>query len=276
MKRRNAFTLVQLLVVVAVVMVSVLAVVVWMTSRRWVGGRESDRRALCRANIHTIVAAMREYSTDDQGKLFPSAFPTVGGINAIGIGRDRKEIAGNAGASRSLFLLIRNDYVGFKAFLCPSAVSYVGHEVDETVDIDTEYDFPSHKNLSYSYQVQKRGPAGEAGHPTTIMDSSDLAVYADRSPVSGEDGWRASGGGYVATPDLARVGQNSFNHDQAGQNVGFADASVRWETTPQVGPVDATSKKPDNIWVTEDTATGGDGGVDPIYPTSDMDSVLWP
>lgn len=274
MIRRNGVTLVRLLVSVVSIILALVVIFVLVTSMRRT--RSFARQVACEANVHKTVAAMREYATNDEDTLLPSALPAVSGINAIGIGRDRKGIASSAGASRSLFLLIRNDYVSLKAFVCPSAEKRLGHEVNQTIDIDAQYDFPSYKNLSYSYQVQKTDPASGAGHRTGLMASSDLAVYADRSPLSGQDGWSARGWGYAATPDLARRTQNSFNHDQVGQNVGFADGSVHWETTPQVGAVDAISKKPDNIWVTEDRATGGDAGVDPIYPTSKLDSVLWP
>lgn len=276
MKRRNGFTLVELLIVVAIIalLASIMLPVYSLA-------KELARRTVCKGNAHTVVAAMREYATNDEDKVFPNAFPENPGVAAIGLNRTTKDAditaAVQVGASRSLFLLIRKDYASFKAFVCPSAESYLGHEIDETIDLETEYDFSSHTSLSYSYQVQKKDDDDTpAGHPTSIIDSSQLAVYADRNPISGRSGWTPSGTGYVATGDVTRLSQNSFNHNQAGQNVGFADASIRWVLNPYVGPEDTTSNQPDNIWVTENTATGLDGGISPIYPTSDLDSVLWP
>ena len=42
---------------------------------------------------------------------------------------------------------------------------------------------------------------------------------------------------------------NSFNHNQRGENILNDDGSVRWVTTPDVGP------KYDNIWTVQGDST---------------------
>ena len=253
MKHRLGFTLIELLIVVAIilVLVGILAPAVRQAL-------ELARRAKCSGNLGTTIKEMHEYAAENGGS-FPATLITTP-LNSGNIGRNRTSATGyespagvfRGGNSRNLWLMIRLDYLQVDHMICLST----DDEADESDP--TFYDFEDHTRISYSLHVQKSD--GTDYFPITTLSPASKAVLADRNPISGRTGWLASGpGGTYSKPetDSAEGGydeweNNSFNHEQEGQNVAYVDSHVGWATTPDVGIDD------DNIW-TWANATYDDG-----------------
>jgi len=292
MKCKKGFTLVELLVVIGIIALLATILLPYLDL-----AKELARRTICKGNISAIIVGMRQYATDDKDNMFPNDSPTISGTSYIGVtmggrsynpdpGADNAgAIGSNAGTSRCLFLLFRSEHVSLKAFICPST----DHEVDTEADPENDHDFDSEDRLSYSTQVQKWDRGADKGFPTGLADSSELAVVADRNPISGNESWGDSGTGRKTDPgaDAGNAKQsgfdekekNSYNHRQRGQNVGYSSSTVRWTQTPRVGPIDKDTNQPDNIWCWEKVSDGTDlmgAGVHSEYPTSRNDSFLWP
>jgi len=264
----RGFTLIELLVVIAII--ALLVSILLPSLNR---AKELAKRVTCASSLNSIGKSCNLYSGDYAG-CFPNFLPDTPNPNCLG-GPDAsfwetEDLGSGNGNSRSLYLLVRKKYVGTKMFICTST----DHKADPEVDITLEYDFRNQLNLSYSYQVQKNN-IGNFYFPTTVASKSSLAILADRTPISGGATWAA----YWVSPsadDKARWEENSFNHDQDGQNVMYADSHVIFTKTPYVGINN------DNIWCWEDTdgsdSTGSQPGRDfrKASPTSDEDSFLWP
>ena len=160
-------------------------------------------------------------------------------------------------------------------------------------------------------QVQKRF-INASYFPVTTMSEAGLGVIADRNPALGPDAWSGSdAAGYTCTvpanggpnrrcgmdktyPQADANGTitvtgNSFNHAAAGQNVACADASVRFQGSPNCGgklwnwtdPVDGKTKTVgDNIWTAAPLSPGNPNDGSPVFtvgapPAALWDSVLW-
>lgn len=299
MKRRAAFTLVELLVVIGIIalLLSILMPVLGQA-------KELARRQQCKGNLGAIAKGISQYA--GEYTYWPVESPTIMGINNIGSNRT---VNGNpttiigvanggpstAGPSRALYLLVQYKQASPAAFICPSTSDHLPDKLpsDKTIRY---YDFETEKNLSYSYQVMK-APSGKQLRPIWQGSNTSLIYLADRNPISGIDGWTTSGTGSTASvTDVDRGGsdeydQNSFNHRQAGQNVVAIDASIRWAETPLCGVTHnylsgGTAKtKTDNIWTptfTDTDSAEAKGTFDASSAVPDdewaenIDSFLWP
>ncbi len=267
MRQRSGFTLVELLIVIAIV--SMLVGMVMPSLGR---ARELARRAACKANLKAIGNAMYAYAT--QSNTYPDVYPDRGGAYMVGaaVTDPKYSLKGN---SCSMYLLVRLGDVPSSAFICPST----DHQVHPDENSGTNDDFRSHMNLSYSMQVQRREQtsAGVA-KPVRLNSEPTMAYLADRTPLTGDTSWKShSSGGSEAVPAEAtlrggitdadgqsNVQQNSYNHEydgmREGQNVLYVDQHVEWKLTPNSG-IDG-----DNIWTWDDGSeagsTGGRNGAD--------------
>jgi len=193
-------------------------------------------------------------------------------------------VTAQAGVSRALYLLVLYKYASTSNFVCPEVPD---HRRDELPPPGTTYfDFRDHKSLSYSYQVMKRGATGRISQ-LWMGSNPDIAILADRNPISGVDGW--SGDHAVPIPDPGNrkksgydeFDRNSFNHAQQGQHVVSIDTSIRWTDTPYCGAPD-TTRTPnvaDNIWTPRFASTAAPGFVADSSPDAapeTPDSFLWP
>jgi len=246
--RRTGFTLVELLVVIGII-----AMLVGIIAPFLGDARETARRAVCRKNMHSVGEAMNLYATEF--KMFPALYtdPPYENASIVGSHVTDHDYA-RKGNSVNMYVLVRRDSISDKAFICPST----DHEVNVNANPATDDDFRSYRNLSYSMHVQRREPssAGE-WRPLRITSDSDMALVADRTPISGESTWTVLSGDGGTQSDPSADGDeggldegesNSFNHDREGQNVLYRDGHVLWRTSPNAG------LNGDNMWTWSDGA----------------------
>ena len=271
MNRRVAFTLIELLIVMAILGVLVTMLVPVIT-----GQIEEARRKSCQANLHAIGQKMTEYAHDNKGR-FPAVYGNVSGGRCIHAGAADPTFFAK-GNSCNMWVLVREDRVAEQGFICPST----DHSVDATSDPENEDDFVTHNSLSYSMHNQTGdNDNGPDWFPLTLLSPSGMALMADRNPIAGicPEPWPTWKGGEFCNPDstaLAEHKNNSLNHDQEGQNVVFVDGHVDWCETPKVGI------NGDNIWTWDDGTEWGSVGskngltYSMTSPSNDTDSLLFP
>lgn len=303
MLRRNAFTLVELLVVMAII---ILLVAIVAPSFQPV--IEMARQSKCRGNLNKIIKDCRAYALA-QNDFFPNAYPTVtasiiGGPERF---KDLNATAVNAaapakcGMTRSMFLLVRVQKISVASFICPSTEDVAYTTVDLGTTATGEYDFKSYKNISYSYQYQKDKSDGMY-FPVTTASDAGLAVLADKNPALGPDAWTVGSDTLGWTPSVplngaakqygldktvrnadGTISGNSYNHDQTGQVVAYADSHVTFQATPNAGarqwrwtdPTDNTVKPAgDNIWTAGAALDGAPVLTLTATPSKQTDSML--
>ncbi|MBN2583945.1 MAG: prepilin-type N-terminal cleavage/methylation domain-containing protein, partial [Planctomycetes bacterium] len=218
-KPHAGFTLVELLIVV--VIISILISIMLPVTGEVI---ERVRRVRCATNLKTIVQGCMTYASDHRGR-WPNAFTpdsTRGDLlpDAPGEGdglRDENtedhrgvdnEDAVVDSTTAGLWLLVVKGIVIQEAFICPSTED----QPDFIRNPGEVRDFLSRRHISYSYQNLR----GKFSNPS----SGKLAVLADRSPF------------FDPLNETDDEEANSFNHQQAGQNVAFADARVEWFSEP--------------------------------------------
>ncbi len=247
MRRRNGFTLVELLIVIGIIAMLV-GVLMPTVGRVWI----LARRGTCKGNLASIAKGMNAYSASEQA--FPNVYSDLGGSHLVGA-KVTDPSYDQKGNSCNMYLMVRGDYVDSAAFLCPST----GYERHPKQNPKTDDDFRGYENLGYSMHVQK-----SLAQALQIRASAFMPIMADRTPLSGRDDWEPvnpndDSFGFKATPDYSNAAEtaisNSYNHEREGQNVAFRDASVTWSITPNAG------LNGDNIWTLDgvEEYTGREG-----------------
>jgi prepilin-type N-terminal cleavage/methylation domain-containing protein len=200
MKKIKAFTLIEMLVVVAIIAL-LIAILLPSLSK----ARELARQTICGTNMKEIGTTFYIYQSDNLDE-----FPTVahdtppdqttpeieyignmgGGLGGAPEDPKRDEISESRtdntegstriSTTRSLWLLVRTGEVIPKQFVCPSA----DDSVDPTVDVTTYFDFIGYNACSYGYQIPY-------DNTNTCRPSADadprMAIAADRGPWSSAD-----------------------------------------------------------------------------------------
>ncbi len=279
-----------------VIVAAILAAILGPALSRLDGNGGLPRRAICSANIRGIIQSMVIYAQSYNGCL-PSVKPAgatfVNGIDplrgtptALGTidpesgllahqtngGRAANSLAGSPLAC--LWLLIIDGGVTAESFICPADPS----AVQPSALFETTSQNKARYYLNFGMGHNGRLPDGQGesysmafpwinGKPAPWWNAnlnenylSNIPLVCDMAPMQdphapGKDARD------VTQPLHNKFGNyvfNSGNHDGDGQNVGFADDHVAWETNPYAG-VDQ-----DNIFTSGQTGTQG-GGI-PIVP----------
>jgi prepilin-type N-terminal cleavage/methylation domain-containing protein len=245
---QNAFTLVELLVVIGII---TLLIAILLPAG--LSARERARRISCSSNLRQIGQAMKLYAIDNKGQ-YPRTMMEEGASviwafhfepdidpfdKTINVNRLTNDI------TAAYFLLLRYRYLVPLMFICPSSdqvpeesegITRRGNFARSPVDITNDLRIQHGKTLSYSFASPYTTPgdvnpgSGMPGWRLSPKSRGDLPVGADRN--DGEDDWAAKK--MNAPRDLIRK-MNSRNHKSEGQNVLHNDGSVRWAETPFVG-----------------------------------------
>jgi prepilin-type processing-associated H-X9-DG protein len=252
--------------------------------------RETASRAKCASNLHQIGLAILLYQNDSQ-QMYPEttkdtsddpkptwgspyqADKTIGPIaNADPFETGNKASPAANDVSASFFLLMRNEQITSRVFVCPStsltAWDFGGGT--NTAQNWTNWNGCDGiaKHDSYSYQNPFASKAAiERGFQLKNPDAT-LAVAADINP-----GGDAVTSVKIDSPDEKMKLANSPNHQQEGQNVLYADGHAEWQSSPFCG------SQHDNIYTAagpEITDAGRGTAVVVAGATGPTDSILLP
>jgi prepilin-type N-terminal cleavage/methylation domain-containing protein/prepilin-type processing-associated H-X9-DG protein len=229
---RRAFSLVELLVVIGIIVILFSIFVPYIAKVR-----EADHRAHCAENLRTIMAGLQSYARSNHG-MFPrviydpahdpdgySAF--TGAASPDPFARDTQVRPNDVTAS--LWLLVRTSLAQPGLFICPSASEYL--EPTDPGEWKHRSNFSGRQHLSYSYA----SPFSSAlGYTLNEYLPADFALMADKNPAITRFGSNVTAPPWDA-PAFAMAQANSNNHDRAGQNVLYADGHVAFQTTPYCG-----------------------------------------
>jgi prepilin-type N-terminal cleavage/methylation domain-containing protein/prepilin-type processing-associated H-X9-DG protein len=253
--KRKGFTLIELLVVIAII---AMLMGILMPALQKV--RVIAARLVCGSNCSAIGKAMMVYSNDNKDEL-----PIWGKCTAVGA--DCNDYS-KAPVTKSLFLLVRREYVSVDQFICKNEGSkatdlntcYDRHPPGMTLITDYE-DFGgivgnpttakadgvvrvdsrtsdlvrnAGTHCSYSYHAPNQG-VDPVFLPSTA-NGPEFAILADKNPYLKDQSLPSAKRKLSTTPLPAIMRkQNSFSHQETGQNVLFSDGHVTFTTVPTVG-----------------------------------------
>jgi prepilin-type N-terminal cleavage/methylation domain-containing protein len=236
MRRTKGFTLVELLVVVAII--AVLASLLLPSLGR---ARELARQSTCMANLKSTSSAIETYKADNKSRpprivrygnplsnftattmddaLWTDANATPP-TTQLGSG-------GSVAAMQNVWLLIAKDLIPQDAFTCPSDPDFT---VRKETGVGTKYGWTSWEQMGYGMHypsdTASADGTGEA-NPAAWTDhiSGSVAILADKSPDSGatDEGNRK----VYAGDDIDGTGQiKPPNHEKDGEAYLLANGSA--------------------------------------------------
>jgi prepilin-type processing-associated H-X9-DG protein len=183
-------------------------------------GQWRMQQSACEYNLHTLGVALAQYSgdqgsypylEDDSPASCAGAYPVLLGEAGLLPGVAHLDCPGNG----------RNRLPNYVPTLADLRVQEERSPVSSPLLCDADY----------AYHLGYRTPSGRE-RPVAVTQPGHLQSLL---PLLGDrPAHRRGPGGEVQILD-----GNSPNHGGAGQNVLFADGSVRWHPTRRLGPVDA-------------------------------------
>jgi len=261
-ENKNAFTLVELLVVIGIIALLIALLIPALNS-----AKERANRIKCSSNLRQIGQAQLIYANDNKGQ-YPRVICYNGdrlvaftGFYESDTWRTRPN-----DVTAPLFLLVKLKLLSLQVFICPSSQQRVDDLEDRGMAKCSNFSDkpPMGWSLSYSFAPQYpedgRFYAEGALYKHAPSAPRDNAIAADRN-----DGLNRLQNLSADAPKSDMEQMNSRNHDGKGQNVLFNDGSVVWCDHPFVGHAR------DNIYT-----RAIDDRRAPGIPTSKYDSVLVP
>lgn len=272
--RTNAFTLVELMVVIGI-FAALASVLLPTFNSIFIMGKQTT----CRNNLSVLGRGISTYSSNNRGYL-PSFNDQNPSTATVGANPDSNDyvVYSDGGNTRQWYRLVLYQFVMADAFACPADDKVA----QKMTGLLTHYDFPTTNRypISYSFAVTKyfQDPTTGSVKGTPLLNTSppEIAVVADHNGATSP--WTQTGGLWTSPPDNSNFTRNSPNHDRRGQNVYFLNGSAIWADTPNC------ACNGDNIWTAKDNSGGTGGyseGVDGVYPYQELtgethDSYLRP
>ena len=229
MRRTKGFTLVELLVVVAII--AVLASLLLPSLGR---ARELARQSTCMANLKSTSSAIETYKADNKSRTprlerygDPAAQLGPATSDALWTVAAPPVSAIGTAAMQNVWLLIAKDLIPQDAFTCPSDPDFT---VRKETGVGTKYGWTSWDQIGYGMHypsdTASADGTGEA-NPAAWTDhiSGSVAILADKSPDSGatDEGNRK----VYAGDDIDGTGQiKPPNHEKDGEAYLLANGSA--------------------------------------------------
>lgn len=258
--RRKGFTLVEILVVVAIIGLLIAILLPALNIVRRQAAQQNDK-----ANLRGIYQGIMGYAGENSDK-YPayarvdsseSPITTAVGFNitalradtssgAIDVTADKFKDATAGNVSAAMWLMVREDHLPVKIFVNPSTTDTSDDVIDEAenkVTVTDIYDFKSADNLSYSfinfYHTNIRSKWSNSIGPTYVLGGNDNNGFASLAAAAETD----------YTDLSANSTMNSVDHDEKGQNFVFGDGHAEFVSQP-VAPFNKT----DNAYTFWDAA----------------------
>jgi len=257
---RRAFTLIEILVVIAIIAILLSFLLPAMERVR-----HRAYIADCASNLRQIGISVEQYESDNHGnfprtKYVPGAPLVAGSGSAAGDpflpgGPQPNDM------TAGVFLLLRTQHIAPAILVCP--YDDVFEFEPERADPMTHSNFTDYKkNLGYSFaNAYPSEAAAAAGYRLTNRMSAEFAIAADINPgVDAHDDVTLP---TAASPMIIARKAVSDSHEKDGQNVLYGDGHVDWNKTAFCG------MHQDNIY------TNKLGQID-ASPTDKDDSILLP
>ncbi len=275
--KHQGFTLIELLVVI-----SIIALLIAILLPSLAKAKELANRAVCSANVRGIIQSMVVYAQSNEDQFPTVVTPASSASYVNGAGTPTTGVNASAPAVISamyttpvqqgnvmacMWLLVLNGQMTPKSFICPSdpLATTPSDEFNTTTEYYSNFGMvsgsatasTSGQGESYSIACPwfNNGTSAVVGSWwNDNAATSDLPLVSDMAPTSGSTGGAAAR--ITTTPQANTYGPyiyNSGNHGGDGQNVGFGDDHVTWETNPYCGQAS------DNIFTYVTTTTGGSG-----------------
>ncbi len=219
MRRSKAFTLVELLVVVAI-----MALLVSILLPSLAQARELVKRAVCQSQLKGVGTAIAQYGSLDSRSRFPLMAEGKDMNNNNWKQSDNGPFHtatewGNA-IQQNLYILVYRDLVTEGQYICPSATE---DQKADHQDAGTRYGFYEARNISYGLQ----SPWSQAKKIILVESmKQDVAIIADRPPddLPGQQG-SDNHGDYEGESVLYAGTNVSFCSDQENK-VGYNKNSI--------------------------------------------------
>jgi prepilin-type processing-associated H-X9-DG protein len=218
MRNRNhsrtwAFTLVELLVVLAVIG-GLIAMLLPALQR----ARERGRDARCRANLRELCLAAQTYAADHGGR-FPQAYSTVFSQGAMVSRNWDFTVTRGGGRTEVTPGVLFGQYTADRVFQCPSSPLVSGSDPHTGYNYNTSY--IGHGDLE---------PNPEPALMGAVRDPAACALFGDGQYSGGPNKFMRApfndlAGGGDADPALRSAGTQGFRH-LGRTNIGFCDGHV--------------------------------------------------
>ncbi|MBL8746179.1 MAG: hypothetical protein JNK58_07470, partial [Phycisphaerae bacterium] len=200
------------------------------------------RETMCAANLARAALGFSQYASDHRDRLPQSRSSFLGGTWWDVGTHDRSH-------SANLYLLVKGGYASLADLSCPGNAGAPTMTNEHSVAAS---DWKSADEVSFSYQLPGPGRLG-------WNSGAHFVVLADRSPVV-----RRSRFGEKTDPE-----ESSRNHAGRGQNILFADASIRFYPRPVL-------ENGDNIWLPALRTGSGSPLTGRETPATDQDAFVGP
>ncbi|MCK4753515.1 MAG: hypothetical protein KAS75_08705 [Planctomycetes bacterium] len=183
--------------------------------------RQKSWQTRCQKQLSSIFQGSSSYRGDHDGQL-PSV-ATAAGEPWWKVGYQGTE---NHSNTRSIWLLVKGDYVDPADFVCPGRSQGRALQFDIS-DVSNYNDFPARRYVTYSFRIKCDKSLMESSHGRQAL-MADLNPLFEKLPQN-------YAGHLKLKLDESLLNINSINHNRHGQNVMFGDGSVNFVKSRNIG-----------------------------------------